>query len=336
MLESDLREIMDELKRRIGPEPSVWLYHSSCRYHKDFQSIPADAVILCSNEFRQNERIGNVYCIKCHNNLLLKILLEMDIEIESVIFIRDGCVEGGNDEFSNTSTYFGRLLTVLREKSFVLTDHGTSEGFFDTPVRAIRLGTLPSYRSIIRRSHPLSKPTFWEVHKRHEPPTAFRLGNIQIQLIHGSIFDFLETLDLAVFFSHKPTGLGHYFELDTSNEVFFSRHSEYCRPKDLFGEYILKDVKRYIQISRDRIHIWENALKFAFEHKLERTGFVPFGWRLYQRSHETLKYYNRDYPKEIVLFHLNKGDYSYFYSLPYMEKTRETPDRPCHMKSSNS
>ena len=118
-----------------------------------------------------------------------------------------------------------------------------------------------------------------------------------------------------MFFSHKPTGFGHYFELDTSNEIFFPCDSEYCRPEDLFGEYIFKNVKRYIQISKDRNHTFENALKFAFEHKLEGIGFIPFGWGRYQKTYEALQSYSRDYPKEIVLFHLNKSDYSYFYAL---------------------
>ncbi len=314
-MESGLCEIMDELKSKIGPESSVWLYHSSCEYHQDFQSIQADALILCSNEFRQNQRIGKVYCIKCDNNLLLKILLEMDIKIESAIFIRDGCVEGGNYECSNTATYFARLAPILREKSFILTDHGTSEGFFDVPVKAVKRKVPRPYWLLVKHSSPLSRPVLWEVDKCHIPPTSLVIGNIRLQLVHDSIFNFLETLDLAVFFSHKPRGFGFYFELDTRHEIFGWYEDSHHWKNDFFGQYKIKNLDRYIQISRDRNHTFERALEFAFEHKLERIGFIPFGWGRYQKTYEALQSYGRDYPEKILLFHLNKGDYSYFYSL---------------------
>ena len=128
-------------------------------------------------------------------------------------------------------------------------------------------------------------------------------------------FNFLETLDLSVFFSHKPLGFGHYFELDMTDHRFWWNNSDFGTPDNVFGEYKFKGLSHYIQISKNRSQTFQNALDFAFEHKLETIGFIPFGRDRYEKTYQVIQSYSRDYPKEIVLFHLNRADYSYFYSI---------------------
>jgi hypothetical protein len=315
-MKSDVVKIIADLKTEIQKDSSILLYQSSCKYHDSFQSIQSDIILLSSNEFPTNTKIGKVYCIKCDNNLLLKILFENNIKIETAVFIRDGCVEGGNYECTNRATYFGRLLPILREKCFVLTDHGTNDGFFDVPVEAIHRDRPKSYRFLVGHSDPISRPTFWEVKRCGKRPRTLDFGNIRLQLVHDSIFNYIETLDLAVFFSHKPSGFGHYFELDMSNDAFWREEIRGSSPADVFAEYQFKGEPRYIQISRNRSQTLERALNFAFDHKLERIGLIPFGWGRYERTYSELQRYSRKYPRDVVLFHLNKSDYSDLYSRP--------------------
>lgn len=101
-------KIIGDLKKRIRNDSSILLYPSSCRYHDEFEALPVDIVILCSNDFAESKSIGKVFCVKCYNNLLLRTLHENNIKISVGVLIRDGSVEGGNCERTNTATFFGR------------------------------------------------------------------------------------------------------------------------------------------------------------------------------------------------------------------------------------
>jgi hypothetical protein len=298
-------QIIRDLKKDTGYDSKILLYQSSCSYHKIFQKIPFDAVILSSDEFSYSEKIGKVYCIKSDNNFLLATLREHDIRINSAVFIRDGCQEGGNYECTNTASYFGRLLPLLTDSSNILTDHGTDNGFFDTPVIAVNIAIPDFYNYLIKRSLPINDPILWQVQKIRKHPHEINLGNISLRILHDSIFDHLETFDLIVLFSKKPTGYFNYFGVDIN----------WAPP---FDEYFLcyrGDRPQYVLFSRKYITCLYRILRFANENRITKIGFIPFGNGKYEGVFRQMSEYRMQYPKEISLFHLNKDDFGFFYSL---------------------
>jgi hypothetical protein len=298
-------KIIRDLKKATHVDSKILLYQSSCSYHDIFQKIPFDTVILSSNDFSSSEKIGKVYCVKSDNNFLLATLREHGIRISSTVCIRDGCQEGGNYECTNTASYFGRLLPLLDDNSHVLTDHGTDNGFFDAPVIADNIAIPQFYKSLIRRSDPINNPILWYVEKQRKNLHEINFGNIKLRVIHESIFGYLEKLDLIVLFSKKPTGFFNYFGAD-------------LRWAPTFDEYFLYyhgDRPQYVLFSRKYITCLYRILRFANDNRITRIGFIPFGNGKYESVFHQLREHRLDYPKEISLFHLNKDDFGFFYSL---------------------
>lgn len=296
-------ELLRELKKESSPESRVLLYQSSSRYFRSFQKIPFDSVVLCSNDFSKSEKIGKVYCMKSDNNSLLSTLRDHNISISSAVYIRDGCQEGGNYECTNTASYFGRLLPLLTEQSYILTDHGTDNGFFDVPVTAHNVAIPFFYDFLIRASSPLREPILWKVQKCHSVPHKINLPNISIRIIHDSIFNYLKMFDLIVLFSKNPTGFFNYFGIDVPWAPIF----------DEYFLYQYADKPRYILFSRTKIANLSKILRFANENGLIKIGFIPFGKGHYEIVFSELTEHRLEYPKEIYLFHLNKADFGFFY-----------------------
>jgi|LSQX01.3.fsa_nt_gb hypothetical protein len=53
----------------------------------------------------------------------------------------------------------------------------------------------------------------------------------------------------------------------------------------------------------------DGVFNLCSEGKLETIGFTPFGRGSYKGFLRKLEWYKKDYPKKILMFHLNKNDY---------------------------
>jgi len=54
--------------------------------------------------------------------------------------------------------------------------------------------------------------------------------------------------------------------------------------------------------------------EFAAENKLHKIGLTPYAKGRYENILSELRYYDREFPADISLFHLNRDDYALFYS----------------------
>lgn len=101
--------------------------------------------------------------------------------------------------------------------------------------------------------------------------------NMMISINHDSIWNYYNNLDLIVI-SFTQQGQGTYFDN--------------LRKTINLNSYSIDKVFEYCKINR-----------------IEKIGFTPWGNGYYNSFINRLKDFEGDYPKEIFLFHLNKGDY---------------------------
>lgn len=307
--------IIEELKNEIRQSSNVLFYPSSCRYHESFQNIPVDAVLLCSNAHPETKRIGKVYCFNFDNNVLLRLLAENNIEIDHLVLIRDGCSEGGNYECTNTPTFFGRLIPVLRNEFSVVADHGTRSSFFDIPVKSEQADIPEFLKIIIRRSDPIYECNFWNVQK-FSIRKNIQFDRTIFYLVWDSILNHLQDLDLVIIYSSRPRGFINYFGLTQVDRNYIKINCNQFTPVNIIGRNIC------LMLTTDRIKSIKGLLNYSLIKKLNRIGFTPFsGGRqkntFYKRILSELSDWSKDCPSEITFFHLNSRDYNQIYD--YLE-----------------
>ena len=101
--------------------------------------------------------------------------------------------------------------------------------------------------------------------------------NIQISIIHDSIWNYTNELDLLAI-SITPQGQGDFF--NRSNKV----------------------------VSLRELSVTE-ILDICVQKKIARIGFTPWAKGNYSSFIDQIKNYTKEYPKEISLFHLNRKDF---------------------------
>ena len=119
-----------------------------------------------------------------------------------------------------------------------------------------------------------------KVYRMKKLTSAYDLNinpNIQISIIHDSIWNHANELDLLAI-SITPQGQGN----------FFLRLNKVISLRDLSAEQIL-DI--------------------CVQKKIERIGFTPWSHGNYSSFVDQIKNYSREYPKVISLFHLNRKDF---------------------------
>jgi len=100
---------------------------------------------------------------------------------------------------------------------------------------------------------------------------------LKLEVIHDSIWNFYDTLDVLVLSCTEQGQQG-----------FFNKISKVLN-KNYFN---LDEIFNYCELN-----------------KVKKIGFTPWARGDYKNFIRKVKNYNEDFPKEILLFHLNKMDY---------------------------
>jgi hypothetical protein len=322
-----ISEAVDAIRELAHATSDMLLYQSSCGYHRSFQETPFGGVILCRDGFRCNERHGKVFLIQSDNNALLGMLFNARVKVKYLVCIRDGCMEGGNYECTNTSRHFGKLLPILHDHFFVVTDHGTDQGFFDIPVHAQEIGMLSVFEPFIARSHPSRPCILWEAKKQALEPVAVNFGKIRVFLRRDSIFNHIEYLDALFITTRMPRGYMRYFGIEgewrgleesSGNDLAWRMTRR--RPLEL-NEHLYRRISwrgtstSVILTLKGRVGSLSHLLAYAETHRVRTVGVTPCARGRYQRILREIEDHQGDYPSEIHMFHLHKDDYKTLYEI---------------------
>ena len=278
----------------IDKSSKIIFYPSSCDYSGEFQNVPYDLVILNSHEFKQKEKKGNVYCLNYDNNELLGLLFVRGISISAVVIIRDGCIEGGNYECVLEDGFFGRLMPVASKSFKYFCDHEPAT--VDAPAQFDKIDTPDYLNPFSSNSDPINKIKSFHVTLKPKIEKEFKLGNIQVRIIWESIWCEYNRSELVVIKSigGSEKAVENYLKGLLSNDNL---------------------VERFEYVTQSRIGSIEWLLHKAEEKHLSRLSLIPIAGDRYKTVAREIQFWNKDYPKEINFFHLNKDDYKYLISL---------------------
>lgn len=301
-----IRQDINKFFENYTSDQKTILYPSSCKYFPEFQTLPFDNVILNSKGLRKSFKDGKVICLCLDNNQLLAYLKVLNISLDTIVIIRDGCCEGGNYECVAQMNFFGRLMPLIKNQIEFFNDHSRfRDKNFCSLVEEKQIDEIPEYLNLfIKRSDPLHLPLQGRRLQRNAAILKSKmLGKITVNLCHDSVWNQSEDFD-KIYFIHRKwasQGLREYLRLPR-----FSRGSKNYQRSALFPNCAV-----YENVSENTILPY---LLDANDNCHKKIAFIPFAKGKYEQIISEIMNWDLDYPKEITFFHLQVGDYKRIYN----------------------
>ena len=229
---------------------------------------------------------GKVICLGMDCLDAVNYLKQHKVKVDCYIVLNEGLFEGNGRIALNSDIVLGHLMPILSNDYI----HILNKDYYGQNHRVTM--ELPFEKVEI---HPgdadyldpylFSSDTYHKGHARvyrmkKNQTSAFELKlnpGVKVSIIHDSIWCQAEELDLLVI-SFVPQGQGDFF--NRINKV------------SSLMEYTIAEV-----------------LEHCVQNKLNRIGLTPWGKGQYNDFIDLIKSYNKEYPKEISLFHLNTNDF---------------------------
>ena len=269
------------------------VYFASGKYKEHYQELPFENIYLIDRCFSRNydnkpeiECIGKVKCVGMDCLHSINYLKSEEIKIDYFVVLNEGLYEGGGQYALNSDMFLGYLMPILNNSYYHLMNPSYYSGNYktgmDLPFKKVEIKEssskyLPYYLFSQDEYHKGRVKIFLMSKKRKEIPRDL-CENIKISVIHDSIWCDYDALD-GVFVSIKDQGQGDFF---------------YQLPKT-----------HCINLSTEITDI----LNVCYEQRLLKVGITPWKFGNYKLTIKALREWNKDFPKEINFYHLNKKDF---------------------------
>ena len=269
------------------------VYFASGQYRKEYQSLDFDSIYLIDDCFNigmhgsQNVSvIGKVKCIGMDCLESIEFLKNENIKIDCFVCLNEGMYEGGGRYAINSDMFLGYTMPLFNDEYIHIMNKNYYQNMFnvsmDLPYKIEEIEEADkNYISpfiFSKDDYHRGYAKVYHMTKSRNKQSFQFCSKINLTIIQDSIWNYSETLD-SIFISFNEQGQRDFFEK-------------------------LPKVKDKRQISMEEI--FTDCVK----NKTNKIGFTPWGHGNYDFLIEILKTYQEDYPKEIMLFHLNKLDYS--------------------------
>lgn len=274
---------------------STLVYFASGPLMEHFYNLEYDNIYLVDNLFkganRDKDRIqhqGKITCVGMDCLRSIEYFKKEQIKIDCFVCINEGLGEGGGNYPINSDMFISYAMPILNDNYI----HIMNRNYYGEGYGSYVNLDLPFYKEEIH-SFDLRyiNPSIFVKNKRlAEGTSLFRMTkkfssqinlkvnpNKKIVVSNDSIWNRYDNLDTLVI-DYPNQGQGDYFD------------------------QIPKVVNKSIQ----------DMLGYCVDNRIERVGFMPF--RPENIWHD-LKDYQKDYPKEIHLYHLNFIDYKECFEL---------------------
>ena len=275
------------------------VYFASGPYKKRYELLPYDQIYLVDYCFagRSNHKIagsdknfkvsksGKVICLAMDCLCAVEFLQHHKIKIDCFVALNEGLFEGGGSIAMNSDMFIGYVMPLLSDdyvhimnKTYYCNQFHVT---MDLPflMTEIKEGDKDYLDPILFSDDEYHKGNA-KVYRMKKQTSADDLNinpNIQISIIHDSIWSHVDELDLLVI-SITPQGQGDFF---LGSQKVFS----------------LRD------------HSVEQILDFCVQNKIATIGLTPWSRGKYSCFIDQIKNYTEEYPKVISLFYLNRKDY---------------------------
>jgi hypothetical protein len=212
-------------------------------------------------------------------------LRKLGVRIDCFVSLNEGLSEGGGNYAINSDMCLSYIMPILGDEYI----HIMNKYYYGHNYHVTM--DLPYLMTEIKESDQDYLDPFLfsadDYHKGHAKVYQMKKQNsveyvninpnIQVSIIHDSIWNHFDELDLLAI-SITPQGQGDFF-------------------KGLHKVISLRDLSV------------EQILDFCMQNKVVSIGLTPWAHGKYSTFIDQIKNYTKEYPKEISLFHLNKKDF---------------------------
>ncbi|MGD0582318.1 MAG: hypothetical protein ABR974_05155 [Bacteroidales bacterium] len=275
-----------------GVNPRTLVYFASGPYKDKYEFLPFNRVYLIDFCFAENtdhnikvSKSGKVICLGMDCLFAVDYLKKSKVKIDCFVALNEGLFEGGGYYAINSDMFLGYVMPILKDEYI----HIINKNYYGNQYHVSM--DLPYQMTAINESNQDYLDPFLfsddNYHKGHAKVYRMKkqtsVGdlninpNIQISIIHDSIWNHADELDLLAI-SIRSQG----------QDDFFHGVSKVISLRDISVEQILD---------------------FCVLKKINRIGITPWSNGKYSSFIDQVKNYSKEYPKSISLFHLNKNDY---------------------------
>lgn len=315
----NLSVVIDWLKPFIKSGKTLVYFASGTRIHKEYQNLAYENIILVDYCFKSCNCIGDkIITLSLDALMAISVLKTLNVKIDCLVCINEGLYEGGGRYSINSDGFLGYCFPLLADRFIHMGIKDYYCGIEYCHQREHYLD-LPYLEKKILNSidHEYISPLIFSPHQGHRVEVTvmenksdkvhrFNRDGISLSIIHGSIWDEAENLDLIFV----------RYENDYQKSVFQKIENKAIDLKSFEkrnGRFTLEAKKSINQLCLD--------------NQIEKIGFIPNGV-CYLDLVVFLANTGQNNLKEICFFHLNKDDYKYLYKEKFMK-------RECNLKSTH-
>ena len=267
------------------------VYFASGPYNPEYEELNYDRIFLVDFIFSRGSvvnqaRDSKVTCLGMDCIRAVDHLKNLKVKVDVYVVLNEGLFEGNGHISLNSDIVLGHLMPILsNEYIHILNKDYYGHDYHVTmnlpyemseihPEDADYLDPFLFSSDAYHKGH---AKVYW-MKKKQTPAFELKLNpGIKVSIIHDSIWCHTEELDqIGVYF--VPQGQGDYF----------NRIKKVCSLRE---------------------HSLAELLEHCVKNKLDRLGLTPWAQGHYNDFIDLIKSYNKEYPKEISLFHLNSKDY---------------------------
>ncbi|MCZ2100859.1 MAG: hypothetical protein LC107_04915 [Chitinophagales bacterium] len=270
------------------------VYFASGPDRPEYQELDFDRIFLIDNCFKDRRNYhksiftnGKVTCVGMDCLKSIEYLKNEGIKIDCFVSLNEGLFEGGGSYAINSDMFLGYAMPLFKEHYI----HIMNNYYYHLNMYHVSMDLPYSTEAIkeddVRYLSPFifSKESYHKGHAKVFQMRRLDTANteininphIKLQVIHDSIWKYYDDLDMCAISI-----------LDQGQRDFFDR-----RPKvfNINGKSI------------------DEVFDYCEMFKIKRIGFTPFGRGKYNGFLKKIEDLKNEYPKEILMFHLNKNDY---------------------------
>ncbi|MDR1479255.1 MAG: hypothetical protein LBJ00_09965 [Planctomycetaceae bacterium] len=302
-------------------EMSTLVYFASGANKPEYEDLPFDEIYLIDSESFQDQsaalkdgsfepfRVGRVTCVGMRCLWAVDYLKSKNVKVDCLVAVNLGCYHREIRCPLGSSYFLGYVMQILNDDYVHVANFGnywdrTDVGVMGLPYEITKL-TRKDKRYInpkILTHHNANGVELFQMHKINETSELKVESEIKVSIVRDSIWNYYDKVDLVV---HSISDFERRSFFDRKPRVITWKHI--AESKRVYCLYSLSERawKSKFEISGDLDLIFE----YCVENKINKVGFTPWGVENCNIFVEKLQNYTEKYPKEIILFHLNKDDY---------------------------
>lgn len=307
----NLLSIINWMSQFIKLGRTLVYFASGTHIYNEYKSLAYENVILVDYSFKQCCYDGDkIFTLSLDALMAVYVLKRLNVKIDCLVCINEGLYEGGGKYSLNSDSFLGYCFPLFADRLIHLgiKDYYCGNEYFHQRTHYLDL-PYNEKNVITPIDNDYISPLIFSPQQGHRAEVTvlenksdkvhrFNRDGILLSIIHGSIWDDAEKLDLLF--------VG--YENDYQKSVF-----QKIENKTIDLKSFEKKNGRFTLEAKKSIN------ELCLDNQIERIGFIPNGV-CYLDLAVFLANTGQNNLKEICFFHLNKDDYKSLYKEKFLKR----------------